>query len=113
MSKYPTLKLFRHGQVVKREYRGQRSAEALSNYVKDMLKSTIIDVTDSDDLDNLDVSSWILLFDLYNVSIILLVYIFEKVKALTKAVNVCTARLANTQNLQNNLDNCAIISRSI
>ena len=56
MSKYPTLKLFRQGQLVKREYRGQRSADALSKYVIDMVKSTIVDVTDSDDLDNLDVS---------------------------------------------------------
>jgi len=54
VSKYPTLKLFRHGQLVKREYRGQRSAEALSKYVTDMLKSVVVDITDAEDLDNLD-----------------------------------------------------------
>ena len=56
VSKYPTLKLFRHGVLMKREYRGQRSADALSTYIKDMLKSTINSVTDIDDLDTLDVS---------------------------------------------------------
>ena len=60
VSKYPTLKLFRHGQLMKREYRGQRSADALANYIKDMLKSTVNDVQDIDDLDNLDVSNCVL-----------------------------------------------------
>ena len=57
VSKYPTLKLFRHGSLMKREYRGQRSGDALANYIKDMLKSTVNEVEDIDDLDNLDVSN--------------------------------------------------------
>ncbi|KAF4533117.1 hypothetical protein B566_EDAN003837 [Ephemera danica] len=41
ITKYPTLKVFRNGQVTKREYRGQRSAEALLNYVKKQLEDPI------------------------------------------------------------------------
>jgi endoplasmic reticulum resident protein 44 len=37
INKYPTLKLFRAGQLAKREYRGQRSVESLEEYVKSQL----------------------------------------------------------------------------
>ena len=56
VSKYPTLKLFRFGQLVKREYRGQRSVEALSNFVKEQLKNPISAIATTDALHQLDVS---------------------------------------------------------
>ncbi|OWK07412.1 ERP44, partial [Cervus elaphus hippelaphus] len=34
ISKYPTLKLFRNGMMMKREYRGQRSVKALADYIR-------------------------------------------------------------------------------
>lgn len=54
ISKYPTLKLFRNGQVVKKEYRGQRSVDALSEYIRDQLRDPIQEVKSLDDLDELD-----------------------------------------------------------
>jgi len=54
VSKYPTLKLFRYGQLTKREYRGQRSADALAQFVKEQLKDNIQRVASMDDLDNID-----------------------------------------------------------
>lgn len=41
ISKYPTLKLFRDGQIMKKEYRGQRSAESLATFIKDQLKENV------------------------------------------------------------------------
>ncbi|CAF0823024.1 unnamed protein product [Brachionus calyciflorus] len=41
VNKYPTLKLFRYGIPVKKEYRGARSAEAFLNYVKAQLENPI------------------------------------------------------------------------
>jgi len=41
ISKYPTLKLFRDGQMMKKEYRGQRSAESLASYIQDQLKENV------------------------------------------------------------------------
>lgn len=44
ITKYPTLKLVRNGMVMKREYRGQRSAEAMKNYILEMLKDQVVEV---------------------------------------------------------------------
>lgn len=41
ITKYPTLKLLRNGQATKREYRGQRSADAFANYIKEQLRDPI------------------------------------------------------------------------
>ncbi|KAM7283698.1 endoplasmic reticulum resident protein 44 [Ixodes scapularis] len=41
ITKYPTLKVVRNGQVVKREYRGQRSVDALKDYVLGLLKDQV------------------------------------------------------------------------
>jgi len=41
ISKYPTLKLFRDGQMMKKEYRGQRSAESFASYIRDQLKENV------------------------------------------------------------------------
>ena len=56
VSKYPTLKLFRFGQVMKKEYRGQRSVDAFFNFVRDQLENPVNIVQNLDDLDVLDVS---------------------------------------------------------
>lgn len=50
ISKYPTLKLFRDGQVMKKEYRGQRSAESLATYIKEQLRENVDVKESSDDL---------------------------------------------------------------
>lgn len=43
ITKYPTLKVIHHGKI-KREYRGQRSSEALMTYIRDLLKDPIIEI---------------------------------------------------------------------
>jgi len=50
ISKYPTLKLFRDGQIMKKEYRGQRSAESLATFIKDQLKECVQVKESTDDL---------------------------------------------------------------
>lgn len=54
VSKYPTLKLFRHGSLIKREYRGQRSADAFTSYIRDQLRVPVQVVEQLEDLDNLE-----------------------------------------------------------
>lgn len=54
ISKYPTLKLIRGGQIVKKEYRGQRSVDALTEYIKGQLADTIKKHTTMDELDELE-----------------------------------------------------------
>ena len=56
VSKYPTIKMFRNGQLIKREYRGQRSVEAITQFVREQVKDPLTRVESLDDLDNLDVS---------------------------------------------------------
>lgn len=41
VNKYPTLKLVRHGQIARREYRGQRSVDAIVSFVENQLKNPI------------------------------------------------------------------------
>lgn len=54
ISKYPTLKLFRNGMMMKREYRGQRSASALADYIRQQKLDPIREVSDLEDLKVLD-----------------------------------------------------------
>lgn len=54
VGKYPTLKVIRYGISGKKEYRGQRSVEAIVRFVKDQLASPVSVITNLDDLDNLD-----------------------------------------------------------
>ncbi|XP_029652588.1 endoplasmic reticulum resident protein 44 [Octopus sinensis] len=54
ISKYPTLKLFRNGQAVKKEYRGQRSVDALAEYIREQLRDPIQEVKTSEGLDELE-----------------------------------------------------------
>ncbi|KAL9957695.1 hypothetical protein ACROYT_G034623 [Oculina patagonica] len=43
ITKYPTLKVWRNAQVTRREYRGQRSVDAFSNYIREQMKSKVIE----------------------------------------------------------------------
>lgn len=56
VSKYPTLKMFRYGSSAKREYRGQRSTDAIANFIREQLKNPITSITNLDELGGLDVS---------------------------------------------------------
>uniref|UniRef100_A0AC34F5L6 Thioredoxin domain-containing protein n=1 Tax=Panagrolaimus sp. ES5 TaxID=591445 RepID=A0AC34F5L6_9BILA len=51
VNKYPTLKLFRYGEPIKREYRGQRSMEALAEFVTKQVESTVHHFNSKEDLD--------------------------------------------------------------
>ncbi|XP_065363073.1 endoplasmic reticulum resident protein 44 isoform X1 [Calliphora vicina] len=54
ITKYPTLKIVRNGQLSKREYRGQRSADAFLEFVKKQLEDPIKEFHTLRDLENLD-----------------------------------------------------------
>lgn len=54
ITKYPTLKIIRNGQPTKREYRGQRSAEAFLDFVKKQLEDPIKEFHQLKELDKLD-----------------------------------------------------------
>nr|CAD2201297.1 unnamed protein product [Meloidogyne enterolobii] len=41
VNKYPTIKLFRHGDLIKKEYRSQRSAEAIEAFIRKQLESPV------------------------------------------------------------------------
>uniref|UniRef100_A0A1I8J1B3 Thioredoxin domain-containing protein n=1 Tax=Macrostomum lignano TaxID=282301 RepID=A0A1I8J1B3_9PLAT len=48
VNKYPTMKVFRFGQMQKREYRGQRSVEAISEFIRTQLAETVIRIEKSE-----------------------------------------------------------------
>lgn len=54
INKYPTLKIFRGGVMMKKEYRGQRSVEALVQFAKDEAKPAIDEVESMDQILGLD-----------------------------------------------------------
>lgn len=54
ISKYPTLKIIRNGQPTKREYRGARTAEAFTEFVKKQLEDPIKEFHHLKDLEKLD-----------------------------------------------------------
>ena len=54
ISKYPTLKAVRNGQLFKKEYRGQRSAEAFANFIKEQLLSPITEFTSLKEVETTD-----------------------------------------------------------
>ena len=56
ISKYPTLKYVRNGIVAKREYRGQRTAEAFVEFIKEQTLDPVVEYTDLSELNELDVS---------------------------------------------------------
>lgn len=54
ITKYPTLKLMINGKLHKREYRGQRSTEAMAQYLRDLLKDPIIPINTQDEFEKID-----------------------------------------------------------
>lgn len=54
ITKYPTLKIIRNGQPAKREYRGQRSVEAFTEFVKKQLEDPIKELVSLQDLTKLE-----------------------------------------------------------
>ena len=52
ITKYPTLKLMMNGKIHKREFRGQRSADAMVTYVKDLLKDPIGQIASYEEFGN-------------------------------------------------------------
>lgn len=54
ITKYPTLKVIRNGLPVKREYRGQRSAEAFESFIKKHLEDPIQEFTELKQLSDLE-----------------------------------------------------------
>ena len=51
ISKYPTIKVFRRGVALKSEYRGQRSPQAMADYVKELLQSAMAAVESQEEID--------------------------------------------------------------
>ncbi|KAM9307491.1 endoplasmic reticulum resident protein 44 [Gastrophryne carolinensis] len=54
ISKYPTLKLFRNGMMMKREYRGQRSVTAIADYVRQQISDPVQIVQSLEELKTID-----------------------------------------------------------
>jgi len=54
ITKYPTIKSVRNGQLSKKEYRGQRSAEAFLEFAQENTKSPVVEFGDLQDLNSLD-----------------------------------------------------------
>ncbi|XP_026558151.1 endoplasmic reticulum resident protein 44 isoform X2 [Pseudonaja textilis] len=54
ISKYPTLKLFRNGMMMKREYRGQRSVTAIADYIRQQKSNPIREVLSLEEINFLD-----------------------------------------------------------
>ncbi|KAI6182543.1 Thioredoxin [Aphelenchoides bicaudatus] len=52
VNKYPTLKLFRFGQLVKKEYRGQRSVEALKEFILKQIEFSVAHINENDVVEN-------------------------------------------------------------
>jgi endoplasmic reticulum resident protein 44 len=50
VQKYPTLRVFRKGQVLKSEYRGQRTANAIETFVKELLRDPVYTAEGETDL---------------------------------------------------------------
>ena len=56
ITKYPTLKYVRNGIVAKREYRGQRTAEAFVQFIKEQTQDPVQEYKDLQELASMDVS---------------------------------------------------------
>ena len=54
ITKYPTIKYISNGQTGKKEYRGQRSAQAFLDFVKEQIKSPVDEFDDLQDLMKLE-----------------------------------------------------------
>ncbi|XP_060937634.1 endoplasmic reticulum resident protein 44 [Limanda limanda] len=54
ISKYPTLKLFRNGMMMKREYRGQRSVSAIADFIRQQQVDPVKELHSLDEVNTLD-----------------------------------------------------------
>merc|ERR1719431_2026255 len=54
ITKYPTIKYIRNGEVGKKEYRGQRSAEGFLDFVKEQIKDPVVEIQDLQELNSLE-----------------------------------------------------------
>jgi len=54
ISKYPTLKAVRNGQLFKKEYRGQRSPEAFATFIREQLVDPIKEFSSLAEIEKLD-----------------------------------------------------------
>ncbi|KAL2083922.1 hypothetical protein ACEWY4_019440 [Coilia grayii] len=54
ISKYPTLKLFRNGMMMKREYRGQRSVVAIADFIRQQKVQPIKEMKSLEELTTID-----------------------------------------------------------
>lgn len=63
--KYPTLKVSLNGDVMKKEYRGQRSSEGLVEFIHEQMKDPIKEIMQLDELKNLNTKkrSFVAYFD--------------------------------------------------
>lgn len=57
ISKYPTLKLFRNGMMMKREYRGQRSVTAIADFIRQQKVDPITEIHSLEEINKVDVST--------------------------------------------------------
>lgn len=56
ITKYPTLKLFRNGMMMKREYRGQRSVVAIADFIRQQQVDPVKELHSKEEVNTLDVS---------------------------------------------------------
>lgn len=61
ISKYPSLKLWRSGQVAKKEYRGQRTQEAFLQHLHEQLKDPILPIKSVQENETPEVSTVVVL----------------------------------------------------
>lgn len=50
VNKYPTIRLFRHGKVLKKEYRGTRSVDAMKAFLLEQIRDPVVKVASLDEL---------------------------------------------------------------
>ncbi|KAM3872844.1 endoplasmic reticulum resident protein 44 [Diretmus argenteus] len=54
ITKYPTLKLFRNGMMMKREYRGQRSVAAIADFIRQQKVDPIKEIQSLEEINTVD-----------------------------------------------------------
>ncbi|XP_040021809.1 endoplasmic reticulum resident protein 44 [Gasterosteus aculeatus] len=54
ITKYPTLKLFRNGMMMKREYRGQRSVAAIADFIRQQQVDPVKEINSMEEVKTLD-----------------------------------------------------------
>ncbi|MBN3321936.1 ERP44 protein, partial [Atractosteus spatula] len=54
ISKYPTLKLFRNGMMMKREYRGQRSVSAIADFIRQQKVDPVRELQSLEEIKDVD-----------------------------------------------------------